>query len=103
MSSTPQSQIQRDRVSTLYDAFDRNYPITLSAVETIFGGAGWSRPNLEKRLRDLGAEPAHEHTIGGRVRSRWWWPFDIARAMWGDDVARRIVQARDENATEVEP
>lgn len=95
MSSTSKEKIEKDRIDRLFAAFDRNYPTTLTEVETMFGGTGFSRRNLHNLLQSIGAEPAHER-IGtdGRVWSRWWWPYDIARAVWGEDVAKRVVRVR---------
>lgn len=100
MSSTSKPKIEKDRSARIFDAFERNFPLTLIDIEQMFG-AGFARTTVHTRLLEIGAEPAHEYVTGGRVWRRWWWPSDIARAMWGEQVAARVVRVRSDE--EVEP
>lgn len=99
MSSTSKSKIEKDRSSAIFDAFERNFPLTLIDIEQMFG-SGFARNTVQTRLLEIGAEPAHEYVTGGRVWRRWWWPIDIARAMWGEDVAVRVVRVQTDDGVE---
>lgn len=73
-----------------YEAFERNYPVTVNDAAALFPGRGRSYTALRRKLKEAGAKPvAHLRSNGGQMAL--YWPADLAIVMWGESVARRIV------------
>lgn len=84
--------ITREAVAGMV-AFRQNIPCTLPAVARLWPHLDSTSPlTLERRLRGIGCVPATEERVGNRRAPRlWWWPIDVATALWGEEVARQVV------------
>lgn len=74
-----------------YEAFDRNYPVSIADAAKLFPGYGHSYPALRRRLEEAGAKPAAHRKSNGGQQVALYWPADLAVVMWGEEVARNIV------------